>query len=1041
MTHQIRPPDETTVFLSYSRRDATFVRRLANALAARGYEPIFDQSEISHTDDPDLGLSAQDEWWAQLKTMIAASDVIVFVVTPDSARSPICDDEIAYAKSLGKRIIAILRRDIKFSDAPERLRALNVQIDFRADEDSAFIFALETLGAALDLDIEWHRRGARLIRQAHQWDKEGRRESHLLRSGAIADADSWATRRPREAPELGALLIAYLDESRAYEAEQHDRRRRTIGQAFVRPALQAVAAGAAEHALRLVAAGALLADDLDLSLVAALREPVARAIFHNKTECVLAAHVDRVRVSAFSPDGRYVVTASNDHTARVWDSISGDQIVVLQGHASTIYDASFSPDGRRIVTSSADGTARVWHALNGQQIVVFEGHRSEVNAASFSPDGGRIVTASDDHTARVWDAVSGRQVAVFEGHKSLVVTVSFSPDGRRIVSTSEDDSTAYVWSAETGSKLGLLKDPRGVWNGASFSPDGQRIVAASASSNVHLWSAKTFEEMVVLEGAGGEALFSPDGGRVVTAALDKTARIWDAETGQQIAVLKGHDNYLSCATFSPDGRRVVTASGYDGTVLIWDAVNGACIAQLKGHEAGVWSASFSSDGRRIVTASSDRTARIWDAARGEEIAQYLNETVSGVPFSADGRRFVTFIRWHYPDCMALIRDTESGEEIGRLEGPGVYANATFSPDGRYVVTFSNEKTVRVWDVGTGRVSALLEGQCERVATHAGVKVTSAAFSPDGRRIVTASNDCTARVWDSVSGKQVALLESPCAVDCASFSPDGRRILTLRADGTAFVWDAEDGKQISALNGRSRAAEFSPDGGRIVTASDDHTARVWDAVSGQQIVVLQGHRSEVNAASFSPDGGRVVTSSADGTARVWDAVGGQQVAVLEGSRASFSPDGRRILSLSASGGPPRVWDASSGAEIAAMNGHTRQVLSASFSPDGRRILTSALDSTTRMWDIRRTEDIAPTTGSVIAAALSRGLGLRTDGEARDVLMQDAPDNMFSEALVRLGSEQKSKVLELATSLRAPRHPNCYLSPTQLAEKSEALRVKG
>jgi hypothetical protein len=114
-----------------------------------------------YTTIPDLLLTAQDEWWGVLKAMIAASDVMVFVVTPDSARSPVCDDEIAHAKSLGKRVVAILRGDIDFNIAPERLRAINVRIDFRADEDPAFLVALDALSVELDLDavarlLRWH---------------------------------------------------------------------------------------------------------------------------------------------------------------------------------------------------------------------------------------------------------------------------------------------------------------------------------------------------------------------------------------------------------------------------------------------------------------------------------------------------------------------------------------------------------------------------------------------------------------------------------------------------------------------------------------------------------------------------------------------------------------------------------------------------------------------------------------------------------------------------------------------------------------------
>ena len=116
-----------------------------------------------------------------------------------------------------------------------------------------------------------------------------------------------------------------------------------------------------------------------------------------------------VESAAFSPDGRRIVTASSDNTARIWDAATGKQIAVLQGHTGWVQSAAFSPDGRRIVTASDDNTARLWDAATGKQIAALQGHTDGVQSAAFSPDGRRIVTASSDHTARIWDAATGKR--------------------------------------------------------------------------------------------------------------------------------------------------------------------------------------------------------------------------------------------------------------------------------------------------------------------------------------------------------------------------------------------------------------------------------------------------------------------------------------------------------------------------------------------------------------------------------------------------------------------------------------------------------
>jgi WD40 repeat protein len=155
-------------------------------------------------------------------------------------------------------------------------------------------------------------------------------------------------------------------------------------------------------------------------------------------------HEGRVLTASFSLDGRRIVTASYDRTARVWDAKSGKPVGEPIRHEDMVNAASFSPNGRRIVTGSVDRTARVWDAKSGKPVGEPMRHESAVFAVSFSRDGRRIVTGSIDKTARVWDAESGKPVGEPMRHEDRVTAASFSPDGRRIVTASED-KTARVW--------------------------------------------------------------------------------------------------------------------------------------------------------------------------------------------------------------------------------------------------------------------------------------------------------------------------------------------------------------------------------------------------------------------------------------------------------------------------------------------------------------------------------------------------------------------------------------------------------------------
>ncbi|HTD75846.1 MAG TPA: protein kinase [Steroidobacteraceae bacterium] len=538
---------------------------------------------------------------------------------------------------------------------------------------------------------------------------------------------------------------------------------------------------------------------------------------------MLAGHTDKVRSAAFSPDGRRVVTASYDLSARVWDAESGVQVLQLKGHTKAVRSAAFSPDGLRIVTSALDKTARIWDAATGREIMVLNGHEDRLRNAAFSPDGRRIATASYDKTARIWDAAAGRELLTLAGHTGVVYTAVFSADGRRVL-TASYDKTARIWDAGTGREILRINSPAGGFSCAAFSPDGSRIVTASEDTTARVWDTATGREVMLLGGNEQgvlSAAFSPDGDRIVTAGNDESVRIWEVKTGREILLIKAHALAVTGVAFSPDGLRVVSSSD-DTTARIWSTVANGEIRRLIGHAQGLPGADFSPDGRRVATASSDRTARIWDTASGAQL-QVLN---------------------------------------GHTE---LILSAEFSPDGRYVATASDDRTARIWNAATGEQLKVLSG-------HA-LQVEGAAFSPDGRRIVTASYDKTGRIWDAQSGRELVKLQGHAGpLDWAVFSPDGRSVLTASDDKTVRIWDVATGRVSRVLSGHEAhvtSAAYSSDGERIVSSSNDKTARIWEAATGQQVKTLR-HADSVNTAAFSPDGRLVVTATFNPSALIWDA---------------------------------------------------------------------------------------------------------------------------------------------------------------------------
>ncbi|HVS38076.1 MAG TPA: serine/threonine-protein kinase [Gemmataceae bacterium] len=317
-------------------------------------------------------------------------------------------------------------------------------------------------------------------------------------------------------------------------------------------------------------------------------------------------HDDRVTAASFSPDGRLLVTASCDHTARLWDVASGKELQRFL-HDGAVNAASFSPDGRLLVTASSDETARVWDLASGKERQRLQ-PGGQVYAASFSPDGRLLVTASNDRTAWLWDLASGKELQRFQHDQPVVVGASFSPDGRTVL-TASYDNTARLWDAATGNELQRFKHNGGMF-GASFSPDGRMVITANFDDAAELWDAAGKElqslkhdplvtsNRVAPKVVG--ASFSPDGRRVLTACDDGTARLWDVASGKELERLL-HAGTVIAASFSPDGAAVVTAN--EKSARVWDVVTATELPRLARKVPGA-------DNLDVVTMAATRDARI-----------------------------------------------------------------------------------------------------------------------------------------------------------------------------------------------------------------------------------------------------------------------------------------------------------------------------------------------------------------------------------------------------------------------------------------------
>jgi WD40 repeat protein len=272
----------------------------------------------------------------------------------------------------------------------------------------------------------------------------------------------------------------------------------------------------------------------------------------------------------------------------------------------------------------------------------------------------------------------------------------------------------------------------------------------------------------------------------------------------------------------------------------------------------------------------------------------------------------------------------------------------FSPDGQHIVSTSYDKTVRVWDVQTGRPANTFKGQYGRL--------NGCSFSPAGLGVLLAGAFGEFKIWDVFSGQVIRNFSGRGDVEACIFSPDGRTILSGGSDKSLCLWDASTGELQQTIPGHSEsviALAFSPDGKFFASSAYDKTVKLWNAPDGKLLQTLYSGNEAVHACEFSPDGSLLALASWDKTLRLLSVPTGGLLRIFEGhtrgvTACSFSPEGKCIVS-SSDDNTLRLWDVQCGDLLGVLEGHTDGVTACSYSRDGKYIISASHDKTLRLWD--------------------------------------------------------------------------------------------
>jgi WD40 repeat protein len=548
------------------------------------------------------------------------------------------------------------------------------------------------------------------------------------------------------------------------------------------------------------------------------------------------AHKDAVNTLALSPNGKALLSASRDKTVRLWHVPSGKQRAELPP-LGEINALAFCPDGKTFATAGAD--LRLWDARTARPLRSLRGHRGEVTGVCFVRDGSTLISAGRDESIRFWNVTTGKLlrrlpctncgtgvIALSPDQKLLAAgligiqlldprtgkecralrpyrlvtdanlcrSVAFSPDGRLL--TAAFDSRVRVWDRKTYREI-----PRSCWVDHPASPaygvDGSLLLWSHDDGAMHLWKPRTAKTLFTLRPDGhlvSSRVVRTTGGRdlvltvVGSGRFDITASLWDAATGRLLCSRSVDERrtYLLSQVVSPDGKTFAVVN-----------------PELKKGELSLWVQTVGSSAPpRIFRVVNDPGYRLDDGAPGEVLT-----------FSADG----SLLAVTAPGGGVQVWDVRTGKRrpgFPRDAVPPVY-NARFSPDGRWLFTFSATKDhkeglircgVDIWDLGTGR----LVSPQEQTPVPGSLE-----FTADGALLVS-REDRTILVREVATWEPVLRLRTGGLwIDSLSVHPRGTEVAAGVADGTVLVWDLAP-------------AGWKPPPGR---ATAEQLRQWWDALAG------------------------------------------------------------------------------------------------------------------------------------------------------------------------------------------------------------------
>lgn len=560
----------------------------------------------------------------------------------------------------------------------------------------------------------------------------------------------------------------------------------------------------------------------------------------------------------------------------------------------------------------------------------------------YSSDSRFLTAVSDKRTTHVFDTFAGIEVHKVTDFNHVTTCACLTPAGDILVTAAESGMVSF-WDVASGERDGTfplhsteaMAERRNTRvNRLKCAHDGRCLILACEDHTVVLLDANPNNPFVQarLKGHTGSVLdcdVSRDNKYVVSASEDRTLRVWDTETHACIQQCVGHYDAVLACSFGGAGHAIFSSSSRDSSVRTWQTATGVVIAVYSGHKGQVYGCAMGVIGPQVISSGEDATIRVWDMSDGSQLDQWGRLNRMQLQYAeghvGSGRRCLLS-----HDCLRAVSSGDDGTvKIWKLKGghEKQINFLSFTPDRTRVITCSNDKTVRSFEV-------LSSTEMTKSVGHVGPV----------RRVAVAPGESSWQLH-GLPRRANNQTSDTCVVATAS------------DDGQAHMININTGMNLQHLKGHERGVnhvEFSPQGDLIATASADATVKVWDAVTGALKCTLTGHTSEISAIMFTKDQKALLSVSHDTSARVWDIEGGFLLALLSGHTKAvtcvdYSPKSNRAVTGSKDK-TLRLWNMWKAAQTKTLRGHTAGILACAFSKNGTRIFSGSRDKTIRVWGV-------------------------------------------------------------------------------------------